>query len=296
MNEVLIIMEKYKEVLEKAKTLYNMLSDKGEKSHLEELFPELKELDDNKTWKELFEFIDKASGGYLNSAIPCEKFQKWRKWLVDGQFLNSDIVKYIRQERNKIGFHYQGKEVSWVEIPRDVRRRDYSCYFKEDLDCYPFDVEKLYVQNPFSGISFHYDGHVWGMCARDHGVDILCDSKPMNHITLEQEVSNESGDDNNGPVGYGKFIDEKLNEASRRYFADNSDPDKYSLADVFYAGIRCERAMKEAISIRDRELLDTLIEDYSNRSLCVESNIVKENLSNKVNSLISLKTRLFPED
>ena len=208
MNEVLIIMGKYKEVLEKAKTLYNMLSDKGEKSHLEELFPELKELDDNKTWEELFEFIDKASGGYLNSAIPCEKFQEWRKWLVKGQFLNCDIVKYIRRERNKIGFHYQGKEVSWIEIPHDVRKRDYSCYFKEDLDCYPFDVEKLYVQSPFSGISFHYDGHVWGMCARDHGVDILCDSKPMNHITLEQEVSNESGDANNGPVGYGRIIDD----------------------------------------------------------------------------------------
>ena len=133
------------------------------------------------------------------------------------------------------------------------------------------------------------------MCARDGGVDILCDSKPMNHVTLEQEVSNESGD-TNSPVGYGRIIDEKLNEAARRYFVDNSDPDKYNLADVFYAGIHCERAMKKTISIRDKELLDALIEDYSSRSLCVESNIVKENLSNKVNSLISLKTRLFPEN
>lgn len=265
MNEVLIIMEKYKKVLEKAKTLYNKLSDKGEKSLLEELFPELKELDDNKTWEELFEFIDKASGGYLNSAIPCEKFQVWRNWLVESQFLNSDIVKYIKQERNKIGFYYQGKEVSWVEIPHDVRKHDYPSYFKGDLDCYPFEVEKLYKQKPFIS---------------------------------RQEVSNESGDAN-GPAGYGKFIDEKLNEASRRYFADNSDPDKYSLADVFYAGIYCERAMKKTslnISIRDRELLDALIEDYADRSLWAESNIAKETSSNRVNSLISLKTRLFPKD
>lgn len=290
-------MEKYKKVLEKAKTLYNVLSDKSEKNLLEELFPELKELDDNKAWEELFEFIDKASGGYLNSTIPCKKFQKWRKWLVDSQFFNSDIVKYIRWERNKIGFYYQGKEVSWIEIPHGVRKHDYPKFFKGDLDCYPFEVEKMNEQNPFSGISFCYDGHEWGMCARDHGVDILCDSKLINHVTLEQEVSNESGDAN-GPTGQGKFIDEKLNEAAKRYFADNSDPDKYNLADVFYAGIHCERAMKGGLglSIEDKELLDTLIEDCSDRFLWAESNIVKENLNKRVNSLINLKTRLFPEN
>ena len=36
----------------------------------------------------------------------------------------------------------------------------------------------------------------------------------------------------NSPNGYGKYIDEKLNEAAKHYFADSTDEEKYSLADV----------------------------------------------------------------
>jgi len=42
----------------------------------------------------------------------------------------------------------------------------------------------------------------------------------------------------NSPNGYGKYIDEKLNEAVMHYFADSTDEEKYSVADVFYAGLR----------------------------------------------------------
>ncbi len=31
--------------------------------------------------------------------------------------------------------------------------------------------------NPYSGVSFEYNGHTWGMCARDNGVEILVDGK-----------------------------------------------------------------------------------------------------------------------
>ena len=43
----------------------------------------------------------------------------------------------------------------------------------------------------------------------------------------------------NSPNGYGKYIDDELNKAATRYFAENTDPNKYSLADVFYHGYRC---------------------------------------------------------
>lgn len=36
--------------------------------------------------------------------------------------------------------------------------------------------------NPYSGTSFEYNGHIWGMCARDNGVDILCDKHIIEHF------------------------------------------------------------------------------------------------------------------
>lgn len=51
----------------------------------------------------------------------------------------------------------------------------------------------------------------------------------------------ESEDEANAPVGYGKYVDEKLFEATKRYYADELDPNRYSLADVFYEGVRTGR-------------------------------------------------------
>ena len=36
--------------------------------------------------------------------------------------------------------------------------------------------------NPYSGVSFEYNGHTWGMCARDNGVDILLDKQLFKHL------------------------------------------------------------------------------------------------------------------
>jgi len=41
--------------------------------------------------------------------------------------------------------------------------------------------------NPYSGISFEYNGHTWGMCARDNGVDILLDKQLFKHFEKQGE-------------------------------------------------------------------------------------------------------------
>lgn len=41
--------------------------------------------------------------------------------------------------------------------------------------------------NPYSGISFEYNGHTWGMCARDNGVDILLDKQLFKHLENQGE-------------------------------------------------------------------------------------------------------------
>lgn len=55
----------------------------------------------------------------------------------------------------------------------------------------------------------------------------------------ESSVMNSDEQSSNSPNGYGKYIDDELNKVTKRYFAENTDPNKYSLADVFYHGYRC---------------------------------------------------------
>lgn len=44
--------------------------------------------------------------------------------------------------------------------------------------------------NPYSGISFEYNGHTWGMCARDGGVKILIDGELKTSVFAEQDKQN----------------------------------------------------------------------------------------------------------
>ena len=53
---------------------------------------------------------------------------------------------------------------------------------KEILTEYDHWLEKQGEPNPYSGVSFKYNGHIWGMCARDNGVDILLDKQLYKHI------------------------------------------------------------------------------------------------------------------
>ena len=48
-------------------------------------------------------------------------------------------------------------------------------------------LEKQGKQNPYSGVSFEYNGHTWGMCARDNGVEILVDGEIKERIFLDNE-------------------------------------------------------------------------------------------------------------
>lgn len=40
--------------------------------------------------------------------------------------------------------------------------------------------------NPYSGTSFDHDGHTWGMCARDNGVELLLDGELKAFLSLEK--------------------------------------------------------------------------------------------------------------
>ena len=53
-------------------------------------------------------------------------------------------------------------------------------------------IEKQCEPNPYSGVSFKYNGHTWGMCARDNGVEILVDGEIKERIFLDNEPQDKS--------------------------------------------------------------------------------------------------------
>ena len=57
----------------------------------------------------------------------------------------TDCINEIKQiiARNKKNFYFCGKEVSWEEIPIDVRKHDYPYYFDDNgNDCFPIVTDK----------------------------------------------------------------------------------------------------------------------------------------------------------
>jgi len=52
-------------------------------------------------------------------------------------------------------------------------------------------LEKQGEPNPYSGTSFKYNGHTWGMCARDNGVEILIDGQLKCSVFTEDTNTKE---------------------------------------------------------------------------------------------------------
>ena len=47
-------------------------------------------------------------------------------------------------------------------------------------------LEKQAEPNPYDGVSFKYNGHAWGMCAKDNGVEIIFDGELKAFLSLEK--------------------------------------------------------------------------------------------------------------
>ena len=74
-----------------------------------------------------------------------------------------------------------------------------SIYKKRREDVIAWLEKKGEKTNPYSGISFEYNGHIWGMCARDNGVDILLDSQSLKHLGMPcEQKPTWSEEDENG--------------------------------------------------------------------------------------------------
>ena len=88
--------------------------------------------------------------------------EKMRRWIIDDIRYNINNEPFNNSEYKKKA----EKAIDWLE-----------------KQCEP---------NPYSGVSFKYNGHTWGMCGRDGGVEILVDGKIKERILLYNKPKGKS--------------------------------------------------------------------------------------------------------
>lgn len=121
------------------------------------------------TQRRMKEFIKRWDGIKLSSN---DLFTEELKQIVEIESKDERIRKeIIEMVRNWASVHYITKE-----------------QFSERMTW----LEKQGEPNPYSGVSFKYNGHTWGMCARDNGVEILVDGEIKERIFLDNEPQGKS--------------------------------------------------------------------------------------------------------
>ncbi len=195
----------YKEALERAKNLRKDAIDMSENiraKQCEIIFPELKESEDEKIRKTIIRFFkDQYSNEteMYDGSVTVGKAIAWlekqgsepnwchhkvdlsncseeyRKAYCDGwnncnmqhsqcKSEGNDVVKCLI---NGMKFYYEGnEEATWGTEKFSMKVKDILSW-----------LEKQGEPNPYSGTSFKYNGHSWGMCARDNGVEVMIDRK-----------------------------------------------------------------------------------------------------------------------
>ena len=203
----------YKEALERAK--YCLTTDMDNSGHwaVNHIFPELAESEDEKMIGRIIEALQRY--------MPTDE-------LLEEQEM-----------------------VSWLEKQGENRRVNFDEAEKEKYDF----VSGQYIQCRASFNEFKEDNSYWleyiGNDTYIGRSDNILNQKF--HITPRQLYrlftqqhfykEDNTNDETNAPTGYGKYVDECLNEASKHFFSKGED--KFSVADLFYAGVRCGKSWIE---------------------------------------------------
>lgn len=133
--------------------------------------------------------------------------------------------------------------------------------------------------NPYSGTSFEYNGHTWGMCARDNGVEILIDGHIKGRVFTN---------DSNAKEMFIKALERVEEQNSKGYKL--TDCDKNSWWEDFKAYASCTIEQKPAEWSEEDEInLEKAIWYVENPAPMV----VKDSML--VDWLKSLKERCCPQ-
>lgn len=165
------------------------------------------------TQSKMKEFIKRWDGIKLSSN---DLFTEELKQIVEIESEDERIRKeIIEMVRNWASVHYITKE-----------------QFSERMTW----LEKQGEPNPYSGVSFKYNGHTWGMCARDNGVEILVDGEIKGRIFLDNEPQGKSAleaikeekVDNEPKFKVGDWVVNKFGDS---FHIDSLDKKNYQVSD-----------------------------------------------------------------
>lgn len=148
------------------------------------------------TQRKMKEFIKRWDGIKLSSN---DLFTEELKQIVEIENEDESVRKKIIETFKNLG---DGK------IPVDINYADIFTW-----------LENQGESNPYSGVSFKYNGHTWGMCARDNGVDILLDKQLFKHLEKQNEQK-PSVVDFKAEDWYVSKVDGKIYDAK---FMENSE-------------------------------------------------------------------------
>jgi hypothetical protein len=223
--------KRYDEAIERAKNLHKDAINMGENiraKQCEIIFPELKESEDERIRKDIIEMLRNwASVHYITK----EQFSERMAWLekqgketswkpskeamdvlyglayITNQYdeHKEEIITRLYQDLKREFFNGSSYENMFPDTEDGVRRRstiqvleyvrsldNYNQYGKADIDKNIAWLEKQGEPNPYSGVSFKYNGHTWGMCARDNGVEILVDGEIKERVLLDNKPQGKS--------------------------------------------------------------------------------------------------------
>ena len=235
--------KKYKEALELARDYYKAnlkLNNADENLLLEDIFPELKESEDEKIREMLIDSFTRADmgGEIYGKGVTYKQVIAWLEKQGESYTKNDVDDAYLKGICNtKHELEKQGKvDTVSYEVAEKEKYDFVSGHF---IKCRKsFDVFK--EDNSYW---FEYVGNDNYIGRSDNILNQKFHITPRQLYCLFTQEHCPKEDNANAPTEYGKYVDECLNDASEHFFSEGED--KYSVADLFYAGVRCGKSWFE---------------------------------------------------
>jgi len=174
---------------------------------MEYVFPELAESEDENIRKEILDYIAKATG--------CKRWIDW----IEKQGEKS-ISKVVTDSHFKIA---EAEKTDFVSGQYVQCRKSFDGFKEDESYWFEYIGDDVYI-----GRSDNILNEKFHITPRQ-----LYRLFSQQHCPKEDNANEET----NAPTGYGKYVDECLNDAVAHFYSEGED--KYSVADLFYAGVRC---------------------------------------------------------
>lgn len=207
--------KKYKEALERAEGVIeqNPLMEYLKKG-IEYIFPELKESEDERIRKTLIEYFN---------AYPKDYY---------GELKKSHILAWLEKQGDKCFVNFD-----------EAEKEKYDFVSGQYIECRASFNE--FKENNSYWFEYVGDDNYIGRSDNILNQKFHITPKQLYRLFSQQHCPKEdnTNEETNAPIEYGKYVDECLYEASKHFFSEGED--KYSVADLFYAGVRCGKSWLE---------------------------------------------------